>query len=252
MCLIFLHIFLGSLEVLATLPAGRDDAEDMLLLAKPDDDPPTLLYEDVSDIDQGTWEFPRENLHLLKRLGAGNFGEVFKGLAYTVVRELGNSPLGIPVAVKLLKGKWTEYDVKTPWKYAFLPCGHLDFMSAVTAQNDEFKAVLIARIHARQTPKLGQETQYSDSTLSSIYWFITCLIILFIYRLNYLLPQSLHSFAFIRLFINSSFSILSICPQRKRMAKQRKILRRSWDSWSLWGHTPTWCPYLDAVQYLVR
>ena len=105
MCLIFLHIFLGSLEVLATLPARRDDAENMLLLAKPDDDPPTLLYEDVSDIDQRTWEFPRENLHLLKRLGAGNFGEVFKGLAYTVVRELGNSPLGIPVAVKLLKGK---------------------------------------------------------------------------------------------------------------------------------------------------
>ena len=93
MCLILLHIFLGSLEVLATLPDRRDD------------DPPTLLYEDVSDIDQRTWEFPRENLHLLKRLGTGNFGEVFKGLAYTVVRELGNSPLGIPVAVKLLKGK---------------------------------------------------------------------------------------------------------------------------------------------------
>ena len=27
----------------------------------------------------------------------------------------------------------------TPRKHAFLPCGHLDFESAVTAQNDEFK-----------------------------------------------------------------------------------------------------------------
>ena len=30
----------------------------------------------------------------------------------------------------------------------FLPCGHLDFQSAVTARNDEFKGSLIARIHA--------------------------------------------------------------------------------------------------------
>ena len=36
----------------------------------------------------------------------------------------------------------------TPREYAFLPYGHLDFGSAVTAQNDEFKAVLIALIHA--------------------------------------------------------------------------------------------------------
>ena len=27
----------------------------------------------------------------------------------------------------------------TARKYAFLPCGHFDFESAVTAQNDEFK-----------------------------------------------------------------------------------------------------------------
>ena len=33
-------------------------------------------------------------------------------------------------------------------EYAFLPCGYLDFESAVTAKIDEFKAVLIARIHA--------------------------------------------------------------------------------------------------------
>ena len=31
---------------------------------------------------------------------------------------------------------------------ALLPCGHLDFESAVTAQNNEFKAVFVARIHA--------------------------------------------------------------------------------------------------------
>ena len=48
----------------------------------------------------------------------------------------------------------------TPWKYVFLPCGHLDFESAVTAQNDEFRAVLIARIHARQTSKLKFKNAY--------------------------------------------------------------------------------------------
>ena len=37
----------------------------------------------------------------------------------------------------------------TPRKYASLPCGHLNFESAVTAQNDECKEVLIARFHAR-------------------------------------------------------------------------------------------------------
>ena len=37
----------------------------------------------------------------------------------------------------------------TARKYAFLPCGHLDFESAATAQNDEFKAVFIARAHAK-------------------------------------------------------------------------------------------------------
>ena len=36
----------------------------------------------------------------------------------------------------------------TPRKHAFLQCGHLNFDSAVTAQNDEFKPVFIARIHA--------------------------------------------------------------------------------------------------------
>ena len=32
--------------------------------------------------------------------------------------------------------------------HSSLLCGHLDFESAVTAQSDEFKAVLIASIHA--------------------------------------------------------------------------------------------------------
>ena len=44
---------------------------------------------------------------------------------------------------------------------AEIPCGHLDFESVVTAQNDEFKAVFIARIHACQTPRnsiLGLDT----------------------------------------------------------------------------------------------
>ena len=36
---------------------------------------------------------------------------------------------------------------ETPRKYTFLLCSHRDFESAVTAQNDEFKAVFIAHIH---------------------------------------------------------------------------------------------------------
>ena len=39
---------------------------------------------------------------------------------------------------------WAPQDIQTT-----PPCGHPDFESAVTAQNDEFKAVLIARFHAR-------------------------------------------------------------------------------------------------------
>ena len=37
----------------------------------------------------------------------------------------------------------------TPQEYALLPCGHLGFESAVTAQNDNFKAVFIASLHVR-------------------------------------------------------------------------------------------------------
>ena len=36
-------------------------------------------------------------------------------------------------------------------KKAFLPCGHLDFESSVTTQNDEFMAVFVARLHIRLT-----------------------------------------------------------------------------------------------------
>ena len=42
-----------------------------------------------------------------------------------------------------------EQLMSTPRKFALLPCGHLAFGSAVTAQNGEFRPVLIARIHAR-------------------------------------------------------------------------------------------------------
>ena len=37
----------------------------------------------------------------------------------------------------------------TPREYASLPCGHLDFESAVAAQKDEFKAVSTARLHVK-------------------------------------------------------------------------------------------------------
>ena len=52
-----------------------------------------------------------------------------------------------------LRAKWT------PGKYASLPCEHLDFESAVTAQNDEFKAVLTAHLHVRWTSTVSQETK---------------------------------------------------------------------------------------------
>ena len=39
----------------------------------------------------------------------------------------------------LFLSKQKKIVVMTPWKYAFLLCGHLDFESVVTAQNDKFK-----------------------------------------------------------------------------------------------------------------
>ena len=49
-----------------------------------------------------------------------------------------------------------------------LPCSHLDFESAFTAQNDKkLKAVFLARIHVRQTSRHRQETQISASILTN-------------------------------------------------------------------------------------
>ena len=53
-----------------------------------------------------------------------------------------------------------------PREYAFSPSDHFDLESAITAQNDEFKAVLIARFHVRQTSKLSIETLYLASILT--------------------------------------------------------------------------------------
>ena len=51
----------------------------------------------------------------------------------------------------------------TPRKYAFLPCGHhLDFESAVTAQNDEFKS----SFHSSYSRLLNVNTQPGKSILS--------------------------------------------------------------------------------------
>ena len=46
----------------------------------------------------------------------------------------------------------------TTRKYVFLPCGHIDFESAVTAQNHGFKAVFMARIHVFWMSKLSLDT----------------------------------------------------------------------------------------------
>ena len=51
--------------------------------------------------------------------------------------------LDVPISTKGC-GEWANvgkpsWESRTPQKYAFLPCGHLDFESAVTAQDDEFK-----------------------------------------------------------------------------------------------------------------
>ena len=53
----------------------------------------------------------------------------------------------------------------TPRKNASQPCGHLDFESAVTAQNDEFKAVLITRLHLSVET---QEREPRDSILTVV------------------------------------------------------------------------------------
>ena len=52
------------------------------------------------DGDVQNWEFGRENLKLVKPLGCGEFGQVYKGLAH----GLNQSRDCVEVAVKLLKG----------------------------------------------------------------------------------------------------------------------------------------------------
>ena len=50
------------------------------------------------------------------------------------------------VSANLLPEFWViSKTLGTPQKCTFLPCGHLDFESVVTAQNEEFKEVLIAQ-----------------------------------------------------------------------------------------------------------
>ena len=48
---------------------------------------------------------------------------------------------------------------QTPRKDAFLPCGHLDFQSAVTAQNDEFNCSSYSSYSRLLISKRSQETQ---------------------------------------------------------------------------------------------
>ena len=62
--------------------------------------------------------------------------------------------------------------ITTPRKYAFLPCGHLGFGSAVTAQNEEFKGSFHSSYSRLLTPKLNQDTQYLASILSDR--FVEC------------------------------------------------------------------------------
>ena len=85
-------------------------------------------------------------------------GLACSGLSTSVLVEQGG--------VGKIRGSWDGagkrrallYEI--PREYAFLPYGHLDFESAVTAQNDKFKVVfIVARLHVHQTSRFGQETQ---------------------------------------------------------------------------------------------
>ena len=56
-----------------------------------------------------------------------------------------------------------EKPVDTAEIYALLPCGQLSLEPVVAPQINEFKAVLIARLHAFSTSRLRRGTQYSAS-----------------------------------------------------------------------------------------
>ena len=61
-------------------------------------------------------------------------------------------------------GDLSKRSTSESYTTAFLPSGHLDFESAFTAQNDEFKAVFVARLQV--VKRLGQENQYLGSILT--------------------------------------------------------------------------------------
>ena len=54
-------------------------------------------------------------------------------------------------------------------EYAFLSYGQVDFESAVTVQNDEFKAIFHTSYSHLLTSELSQETQYLASILSTTF-----------------------------------------------------------------------------------
>ena len=62
----------------------------------------TVEYVEIPELEENVqgWEFCREKLQLLKPLGCGEFGQVYKGLAYGLNKFTQN----VEVAVKLLKG----------------------------------------------------------------------------------------------------------------------------------------------------
>ena len=58
----------------------------------------------------------------------------------------------------------------TPRKCSSLPCGQLDFESAVTTRNDQFKAVFIARIHAALSRAALVRDGHADLRFTMTVW----------------------------------------------------------------------------------
>ena len=87
--------------------------------------------------------------------------EKFLGIKYRSYRQK------LEVEVSLLKSSRVDCEAKkpvtrTPWKYAFLPCCHLDFESAVTVQNGEFKGIF----HGSHSRLLNVKPRPRNSILS--------------------------------------------------------------------------------------